>query len=208
MTYEVENKAGNISVVYRATSIPDVLDLVAAAKGVPVLDGEKRTAAVATLESMGYLWEGGILWRPPVAEAPAQPLPEIEKPEDPHAELRKTWAPWQRWQAAGKFGGVWHDIICGPPSWRADEIYQRHPDDLTPPAVEKPWYPDDSGEWVEVPDDCMECPVDGEFLVGVLQKKERDAKKFVPMIAKAGLLNWAQPVGDCDRTVAYKVVAP
>lgn len=44
-----------------------------------------RDAAEATLRHMGYYWNGGVLWRPPIGKAPvfevampATPLPEIE----------------------------------------------------------------------------------------------------------------------------------
>lgn len=64
-------------------------------------------------------------------EMPATPLPEIE---DPHAELRKTWAPGQKWltrskEHIGKAGGQWLYVAGGEPHWYADQEYRRAPED-------------------------------------------------------------------------------
>jgi hypothetical protein len=60
-----------------------------------------------------------------------EPLPEIE---DPHAELRKTWAPGQKWltrskEHIGKAGGQWLYVAGGEPHWHADQEYRRAPED-------------------------------------------------------------------------------
>lgn len=51
---------------------------------------------------------------------------------DPHAELRKTWKPGQRWQyrSAGTHD-AWTDR-GGQPCWFPDAEYRRHPDDIDP----------------------------------------------------------------------------
>lgn len=54
---------------------------------------------------------------------------------DPHAELRKTWQPGQRWQARsfrnGQWG-PWTDAVASEPFWFPHQDYRRHPDDLAP----------------------------------------------------------------------------
>ena len=64
---------------------------------------------------------------------------------DPHAELRKTWAPGQRWQCRTHGEDEWVEFT-ETPKWHPGLRYRRHPDDIDP---SKPWYPDDSGEWAE-----------------------------------------------------------
>jgi hypothetical protein len=51
--------------------------------------------------------------------------------KDPHAELRKTYLPGQRWQTRGVPDGEWIDTI---PCWFADQEYRRAPDDRQLPA--------------------------------------------------------------------------
>lgn len=49
---------------------------------------------------------------------------------DPHAELRKTWKPGQRWQIYIPTDGRWGNIpfnLC--PLWIPQVQYRRHPDD-------------------------------------------------------------------------------
>ena len=50
---------------------------------------------------------------------------------DPHAELRKTWRPGQRWQARGMGASGWEEWINigTDPMWRHELQYRRHPDD-------------------------------------------------------------------------------
>lgn len=95
---------------------------------VPVSSPECRDAAEATLKRMGYTWNGGVLWRPPIGKAPVfeeTPLPKIE---DPHADLRATWAPGQHWQARTRGNPEWISI-AGTPFWHADQEYRRAPED-------------------------------------------------------------------------------
>lgn len=70
---------------------------------------------------------------------------------DPHAELRKTWQPGQRWQTRTMRHGVWgdwSDTISGRPLWFAHQQYRRHPDEIatqpstTPQADSQPALPE------------------------------------------------------------------
>lgn len=123
--------------------------------------------------------------------------------DDPHAELRKTWAPGQRWQMKTTFN-KWKDLAT-PPGWHSNVEYRRHPDDIDQPP--KPWYPDGSGEWVEVPADCMECPVPKNCKVQTILLRERQrAVAYNPVSATAGNFSWDRTPADPLRIVAYKVV--
>lgn len=48
---------------------------------------------------------------------------------DPHAELRKTWKPGQRWQYRAAGCGIWCDVLRAGPAWSLFNEYRRHPDD-------------------------------------------------------------------------------
>lgn len=125
---------------------------------------------------------------------------------DPHAELRKSWAPGQRWQARsfrnGEWG-PWTPAVASGPLWLPHQEYRRHPADIDPP---KPWCPDNSGEWVEVPDDCMRCPVPPETEIEYLLRFERNRKSWEPDVREACNLSWTFATGRDARIVAYKVV--
>lgn len=56
-----------------------------------------------------------------------------------HSDLRKTWAPGQRWQVSADGGQSWDDLSSTEPRWNTRLTYRRHPDDV--PAV--PSQPDD-----------------------------------------------------------------
>lgn len=75
-------------------------------------------------------------------------------------------------------------------------------------AQEEPWYPDDSGLWVEIPDDCMKVPeglsMDAEF--EVLRKSERETKSYESWSAKHSYWVWNHGPHEGCRIVAYKVV--
>lgn len=86
----------------------------------------RANAAEKTLSDMGYSWTGGVLWRPPYGKKPDW----LE--DDPHAELRKTWKPGQRWQWRDCLGPLedWHEVVHGArPEWSWSCEYRRHPDD-------------------------------------------------------------------------------
>ncbi len=40
---------------------------------------KQRIAAVQTLESLGYTWEGGVHWKPPLGKAPAVFAPGLDE---------------------------------------------------------------------------------------------------------------------------------
>jgi len=75
-------------------------------------------------------------------------------------------------------------------------------------AEETPWYPDDSGEWVEIPDDCLVPPehLKPDTVVAVLQRMERDDKEYDQMHKEVDYWHWDLTETDCGRIVAYKVV--
>lgn len=83
-------------------------------------------------------------------------------------------------------------------------------DPVTPEPPSTPWYPDDSGEWVEVPEDLMEMPegVERKTLVEILMKRERDYFNWRSCPDTGGRWVWDAPPHACDRIVAYKVVKP
>ena len=85
----------------------------------------RANAAEKTLSDMGYSWTGGVLWRPPYGKKPDW------VDDDPHAELRNTWKPGQRWQFRYlDTSPVWWG--CEPatgPNWSPKAEYRRHPDD-------------------------------------------------------------------------------
>lgn len=125
---------------------------------------------------------------------------------DPHAELRKTWKPGQVWQFRHPEwlpSDRWCDVV-GDPVWHAERQYRRHPDDVD---QEKPWYPDSSGDWVEVPDDCMECPIKPSTKVFVLLRCDRIKKQRCGLSYAAGDWGWDVDPRMSGRIVAYKVVA-
>lgn len=73
-----------------------------------------------------------------------------------------------------------------------------------------PWYPDDSGEWVEVPEDLMEMPtgLKARTLVSVLFREERQRKSWASVSHSASAVLWIMPASCHTRIVAYKVVKP
>lgn len=71
-----------------------------------------------------------------------------------------------------------------------------------------PWYPDDSGEWVEVPDDCTVCPLPDGTFVHYLLRSEREGKDYAAYSNPADELNWDLEPEENGRIVAYKVVKP
>lgn len=78
------------------------------------------------------------------------------------------------------------------------------------PSPATPWYPDDSGEWVEVPEDLVMrlCPpgLRGNEMVTVLSRGERERRDWKESTEFAPVWDWDRPAGDPSRIVAYKVV--
>lgn len=73
-----------------------------------------------------------------------------------------------------------------------------------------PWYPDDSGEWVEVPEDLMEMPAElsPETIIVGLINYYRHKKLHTDFAGRAKSWMWAISPGLDGRIVAYKVVKP
>lgn len=75
-----------------------------------------------------------------------------------------------------------------------------------PVAKDTPWYPDDSGKWIEVPPGTRALPpgLDPNALIEVLTRGERRTKTYNPWSRPAGSWYWLHE-GD-STIVAYKVV--
>ncbi len=73
-----------------------------------------------------------------------------------------------------------------------------------------PWYPDDSGEWVEVPEDLMEMPsaLSPETRIEGLTRDEREGELYTYCNAHAKHWPWFLESHSDNRIVAYKVVKP
>lgn len=84
------------------------------------------------------------------------------------------------------------------------------PETKTHPVADTPWYPDDSGEWVEVPDDLMSVPpeLDADNKVKVLCKEDREDRNCNFGVTYAGEFRWDIAPTEGHRIVAYKVVKP
>lgn len=142
-------------------------------------------AAIATLRSMGYEHHGGVQWAPPVREMAVCGCGD-EYPAN-------------GWDA-GFIAALGHCANCAAAL-----------DPVTPePAPSTPWYPDDSGEWVEVPEAITTWPpgLNGSELVDVLMRGERDHKGWSTDSDLAWSWDWAHPCCHPSRIVAYKVVKP
>ena len=64
--------------------------------------------------------------------------------------------------------------------------------------TEKPWYPDDSGQWVE--SHGVDPELSDRLRVQLLAEIERDRKMHIPTAFLPSVVNW-------PRIVAYKVVS-
>lgn len=88
--------------------------------------------------------------------------------------------------------------------------YRQSPAAPTPPVPQAPapWYPDDSGEWGEVPDDAATMPAElsADTEINVLERGERQRNYYHPSIHKAGGLIWGLSQGHAARIVAYRKV--
>lgn len=128
----------------------------------------------------------------------------VDPSPDPHAQLKKAWAPGQRWQFRCYESEDWRDV-AGNPAWNPHVAYRRHPDDI---AGAKPWYPDESADWVEVHARHCDMP-DGlspgdiiEFIVN----RERKGKCFNSITRRAGDLTWTNHHDSAERIVAYRII--
>lgn len=79
-----------------------------------------------------------------------------------------------------------------------------------PEMPSTPWYPDDSGEWVEVPQDLMEMPtgISDEAPITALLRCDREDRLCHSNAAPACAWHWGFSPIDAFRIVAYKVVKP
>ena len=73
---------------------------------------------------------------------------------------------------------------------------------------DNPWYPDDSGEWIEVPD-CItsysSLGLDYDTKIEYLVKSERNHEDYCKRIKCAGELTWGGS-GYASQIIAYKLV--
>ena len=109
---------------------------------------------------------------------------------DPHAELRKTWAPGQRWQVRAPGNRNWGDLN-GKPSWSCHLEYRRHPDDVDQP---------DEPEWVDWAGWGM--PVKRGTPIKV---KHRSGHIYTTVAGGCYACRWAHDDMETD-IVAYKLV--
>ncbi len=96
-------------------------------------------------------------------------------------------------------GGVlWAPPVGKAPKWL----------DSAEPST--PWYPDDSGEWVEVPEGLMEMPsaLSPETRIEGLTRDEREGELYTYCNAHAKHWPWFLESHSDNRIVAYKVVKP
>lgn len=122
----------------------------------------------------------------------------------PHAELRKTWAPGQRWQTSHD-GVKWGEPFTAQPKWWPNLKYRRHPDDVAPP---KPWYPDENTDWVEVSNDLTTMPAalrPSDF-VEFLFRCEREAKFYIKGYEQVCRIVWHRSPKNDFRIVAYRTI--
>ena len=76
-------------------------------------------------------------------------------------------------------------------------------------GAEQPWYPDDSGEWVEVPDDSITPPnaLKTHTRVEVLQYQERGSREYTLSTDVSSAWRWELPCNEIGRIVAYKIIS-
>jgi len=70
------------------------------------------------------------------------------------------------------------------------------------------WYPDESNNWIEVPENVMSYRQLGlrkEDITFILFKNERDAQKYVVQSNTASNRVWDKEPSDPQRIVAYKL---
>ena len=122
MTYEVHFQLADAQYTVRGPEIDGMLRLIQGVQGAEVVPHieERRDAAEATLKRLKYEWRGGEQWAPPIGPPPAW----ANEPKDPHAELRKTWAPGQRWQTRVKGSTDWLHLRDDP-CWHSDQEYRQ-----------------------------------------------------------------------------------
>lgn len=73
-------------------------------------------------------------------------------------------------------------------------------------ALDTPWYPDDSGQWVEVSESSMLCPLTGDSVIEVLTHRERETRRFFVDPMPARHAGWTHMPKTDLRIVAYKLL--
>lgn len=123
VTYEVQFQHEGAEYKVIGADIDGMLRLIQGVQGTEVVPEHeaRRDAAEATLKGLKYEWRGGEQWVPPIGQPPAW-VNEPKDPKDPHAELRKTWAPGQRWQTRVKGSTDWLHLRDDP-GWHSDQEY-------------------------------------------------------------------------------------
>jgi hypothetical protein len=123
----------------------------------------------------------------PKAEDLANYQSHIVKSDDAVAEIRKTYER-SRDAAVATLAALEY-------TWGGGEQWQ-------PPVVSEPWYPDNSGEWVEVPmgSQSEPAPLMPHTMVYSLGKREREERDWSARYAMSAMnLNWR-------NVVAYRAV--
>lgn len=79
----------------------------------------------------------------------------------------------------------------------------KHQNDV---SMVKPWYPDDSGNWIEVPNEVMEPPnIPESTKIHVMLLDARISRSYSCVHGAVSHFNWACSPMDQFRIVAYKV---
>jgi len=108
--------------------------------------------------------------------------------EDPHADLRKTWRPGQRWQVRTLGGRNWGDFN-GEPGWASNLEYRRHPDDVSAKQG-----------WVNWAGGRVPVPLNTRIVV-----KHRSGEIYTTVAGRNYAVRWTH-IGHGTDIVAYKVV--
>ena len=98
--------------------------------GTTVEDKPKRTlesSAIETLQSLGYEWKGGELWKPPVGVAPGYLKPKRMREEYVKCGFNREWQAVRHYNEEGELfvidcngnytnvndmSGAWYEVVC------------------------------------------------------------------------------------------------
>lgn len=97
--------------------------------------------------------------------------------KEPHTELRKSWAPGQRWQTRIPAFTEWFDLTV-PPAWFWYAEYRRHPEDVSTTSQADSAQAPASGEvvgWLPVHSN-------GHKFYGAPLKTEAEAKQYINQV--------------------------
>lgn len=163
----------------------------------PVSSAECRDAAEATLTRMGYTWNGGVLWHPPIGPAPAfdeTPLPPLEQPEQGWIPMDGNNRPVRahaKVEVQFKSGMCYGPLHAHAVAWEKVMAYRLMGREV-PPAD------DDWIDWAG-----GSCPVRAHARVQVRLKDG-----FIAGAVPAHTVAWDGPLHHAHSIVAYKVVTP